>query len=152
MRSSDLGTLGWRGKFGRASPEVRALREDLGAHAGIQGLEVIDPAAANENSTSGFATRAARVRQLAPNRAISDSVPSSTTSSSTATASWSSKLHCQLIDWSGCAARALKWYKECLNGTRSGWETAARTATPWVALQQPLGSDLTFQPRPLTHP
>ena len=50
-----LGELGWRGKYKHDSPEVVELREELKAHAGIKGLEIVDP------SQADFAQRAARL-------------------------------------------------------------------------------------------
>ena len=38
MPPSALGALGWRGHFGHDSPDVRELRAELQARAGIQGL------------------------------------------------------------------------------------------------------------------
>eukprot|EP01050_Picozoa_sp_SAG11_P032086 SAG11_NODE_10259_length_843_cov_1.544355_1_plen_78_part_01 len=53
--ASPLGELGWRGKFQHESPEVEALRGQLQARAGIQGLaeDMIDP------THPGFAEAAA---------------------------------------------------------------------------------------------
>ena len=53
--ASPLGELGWRGKFQHESPEVEALRGELQARAGIQGLaeDMIDP------THPGFAEEAA---------------------------------------------------------------------------------------------
>ena len=50
-----LGELGWRGEVKADSAEVVALRETLVAEAGIQGLEIVDPAQPD------FAQRAARL-------------------------------------------------------------------------------------------
>jgi hypothetical protein len=50
-----LRDLGWRSRFQYDDPEVVALRNELDAHAGIPGLEVIDP------KEEGFAQHAATV-------------------------------------------------------------------------------------------
>lgn len=54
--ASPLGALGWRGHFAHDSPQVRELRSELEARAGIRGLQesMIDP------SQPGFAEEAAR--------------------------------------------------------------------------------------------
>ena len=54
MSLGDLGSLGWRGEYSYDSPEVVALRSKLQQHAGIAGLEIVDP-----DSDPDFAQRAA---------------------------------------------------------------------------------------------
>lgn len=49
-----LDDLGWRGEYRWDSPEVVALRERLQQHAGIQGLEIVDP-----DTDPDYAARAA---------------------------------------------------------------------------------------------
>jgi hypothetical protein len=49
-----LDDLGWRGEYQWDSPEVVALRERLQQHAGIQGLEIVDP-----DTDPDYAARAA---------------------------------------------------------------------------------------------
>ena len=46
-----LASLGWRGHFGRDDPQVVALRAELDAEAGIEGLELVD------SDAPGFAER-----------------------------------------------------------------------------------------------
>ena len=52
---SDVSALGWQGEFKYSSPEVKALRDQLAAEAGIRGVEVVDPA------EEGYAQKAAKI-------------------------------------------------------------------------------------------
>eukprot|EP01048_Picozoa_sp_COSAG05_P010375 COSAG05_NODE_908_length_6643_cov_2.923441_8_plen_305_part_00 len=54
--SESLGELGWQGVHKYDSPDVAALRQQLDSAAGIQGVEIIDPAA-----DADFATHAAAI-------------------------------------------------------------------------------------------
>ena len=54
MQQEPLDDLGWRGEYQWDSPEVVALRERLQQHAGIQGLEIVDP-----DTDPDYAARAA---------------------------------------------------------------------------------------------
>lgn len=52
---SDVSALGWQGTYKHDSPEVKELRDQLAAEAGIRGVEVVDPA------EEGYAERAAKI-------------------------------------------------------------------------------------------